>query len=195
MALQEDKKQTDSEIAKQFLSLHYPDTVYGSDEKETYATFESEARKNMFLQAVRDGEIEIALKLILYDLVNVSVFDGYGNTALHYSCYFNQLKLMDFILKCNNIDINQINTSKATPLHLASEMKNIKCVTKLINANDSGYELDINAKNSNNWTALHFACFVNIETIKVSLKQKNKHNYKFEDDEEKSDEIDQDLLK
>ena len=102
--------------------------------------------------------------------MNVSVFDGYGNTALHYSAYFNRLKLMDFIFKCNEIDINQQNTSKATPLHLASEMKHIEAVRKLINANNNGYKLDINALNSNNWTALHFACFVNVASVN---KQKN----------------------
>eukprot|EP01084_Bolivina_argentea_P317777 550998_1 len=174
MAQQEQKKQTNAEIAKVFLDTHCPDTIYAENELQTYKKFEEKARKNMFLQSVRDGETEIALKLVFYELVNVNVFDGYGNTALHYSCYFNRLNLIDFILQCNDIDINQQNTSKATPLHLGCEMKHFEAVQKLIHAN--GYNININAVNSNNWTALHYACFVNINLI-------NKSN-----DEEKLDE-------
>ena len=116
------------------------------------------------ISSVRDGEVEIALKLVVYEVVSVGVSDGYGNTALHYSSYFNRLRLIDFILKCNGIDINQCNTSDAAPLHLASERKHVEAARRLLDAD--GYSVEIEATNSNGWTALHFACFVDVEKVK-----------------------------
>lgn len=61
-----------SKIAFNYLNKYYPNTKFANNEKETYAKMTKEKPKNMFLQSIRNGETEISLKLIIYNLIDIN---------------------------------------------------------------------------------------------------------------------------
>ncbi|ETO22953.1 hypothetical protein RFI_14239 [Reticulomyxa filosa] len=169
-----------SQYAKQFLQENFPGCVFADKESKAYKAMESENRKNTFLQTVRDKETEISLKLIMHEIVtDLNLSDGYGNTALHYSCYFGHYLILRFLLSCLEKDISPIslwamNTVGASPLHLASEMKQLLCVKMILESIKMRPSLkQINQCNINGWNALHYVCSLRDVNNNIGLTLNN----------------------
>jgi len=64
---------------------------------------------------------------------NLDSLDSIYSTPLHWACYTNSLKAIDYLL-CNNIELNQRNNEGFTPLHLAIINDNIHIIKRLLRA-------------------------------------------------------------
>jgi len=108
-------------------------------------------KKNIFLFAARQGELEIMRKMVKYGADPMKC-DGYDNNALHYASYFHFLTMAKFLMNLE-LDVNSGNHIGNTPLHLACETNGFKLVEFLI-ANGA----DIHIQNTFfKQTALHVA--------------------------------------
>ncbi|CAF0709040.1 unnamed protein product [Brachionus calyciflorus] len=81
-----------------------------------------------FLENSRYGNIEKVVEIVEQKSLEVKNFKinyrgihkrFYGWTALHLSCYFNQIEVVRYLLKQPDIDINITNNENDTPLHKA----------------------------------------------------------------------------
>ena len=102
--------------------------------------------------------------------------DDYGNNLLHYMCTNTEFKLeiIKFLID-SNVDINQQNVVKKTPLHLLVEFNNELClknVEKFLK-----YKCDLSIKDDNNNTAFHLACMNKNVTINILELLKTKEIY------------------
>lgn len=95
-------------------------------------------RPNILLRAVKDGELEIAAKLIMsFSLCPAerkrlidSTVDGYMNSSLHYASYYGHIEIVKLLLE-NGAEANVTNHVGNTPLHLACEankQKSVECL-------------------------------------------------------------------
>lgn len=82
------------------------------DEMANSGTSQSHATE-MFL-AAQEGDIELLKSLIDVKKVNVNAKDkeGYGQTALHYGCWFGNLKVVELLIS-RKADINAVNDVSA----------------------------------------------------------------------------------
>lgn len=110
--------------------------------------------KKALLYSIRDGEEEVALKLISYG-ADVHQCDGYGNSALHYCAFWKKVPMITVakVLVEKGAGVDVLNTIKSSPLHLCCENDNVDMVRFLI---DSGASLDI--QDMCGCTPLHKAC-------------------------------------
>ena len=92
-----------SKLTKEYLDREYPLTQFPKNEKSYLKSMKNNSDKNIFLQLLRDGELEISLKLIFYKLIDLYKFndikDGYSNGIIHYCSFFNRTKLLKFFLE------------------------------------------------------------------------------------------------
>ena len=87
--------------------------------------------KKMLLQAIRDGEEELAIKWIIYG-ADVCQADGYSNSAMHYCAFWGRLPLVARLLLGRGADVNARNNQQSTPLHLACEARQADMVRLLL---------------------------------------------------------------
>ena len=93
-----------------------------------------------------------ALKCLLRDYpINQPSKKGY--TALMFAASSGNLKMIEYLLECEHIDVNIQNNSGTTALMFALRSGNIEVVKKLLQHK----ETDINLKNKQNFNALDFA--------------------------------------
>jgi ankyrin repeat protein len=110
----------------------------------------------------------------IFDLLNnnkdISIplselIDNNGYTAIFYAVMYNNY----YCLKKLKKNINLVDNSNNSVLHLACKNNNIDMIKKLIE-----YEINTNLININNYTALHIACInKNIEIIEILIKYSN----------------------
>lgn len=87
-------------------------------------------------------------------------------TRLHYACYFNYKKIIDFLLN-NNANINAQDKHLLTPLHYSLWMEYDELSDYLINRG-----ADINLPDYNGSTPLHYSCFDGLYKISKILLNK-----------------------
>ena len=93
-----------------------------------------------------------ALKCLLRDYpINQPSKKGY--TALMFAASSGNLKMIEYLLECEHIDVNIQNNSGTTALMFALRSGNIKVVEQLLQHKG----IDINLKNEQNFNALDFA--------------------------------------
>ena len=100
--------------------------------------------------------------------MNINSTDKLGNTCLHWACFYNNAKVLNFLLLCEKINVNIKNKSGFTPLHYSVLGRNIKAIKKLIASGG-----DISIVNNENETCINLAEKKNYKDIKDILIQKN----------------------
>ena len=93
--LQNDTLSLLSQNVKEYLDRELPLTQFPKDEKTLLISMIKNTPRNMFLQAIRDGELEIALKLIYYKIINIlslilNVYKYDKNTTVNCCVYLNE---------------------------------------------------------------------------------------------------------
>ncbi|KAI9291279.1 hypothetical protein K502DRAFT_358186 [Neoconidiobolus thromboides FSU 785] len=56
-----------------------------------------------------------------------------GDTLIHLCCRYQLNKLLNYFLKLNLFNINQLNYNSFTPFHIAIQMKDLNCINLLLN--------------------------------------------------------------
>jgi ankyrin repeat protein len=163
-----------------------------------------------FLDAARDGDVA-AVRQFLAGGVNVNARDIYGTTALHCVIDWNQIEVAGVLLEVEGIEVNAGNFYGTTTLHWAAMYGWIEIARMLLSkgakvnvknaAGDTPLhtaatydqpeiveillehpEIDINAKNKDNETAMHLAVMRgNAETVRRLLGKGAEVNAKDKD--------------
>lgn len=113
----------------------------GSDYNETYVNSQFEVFKKI---------IEIDNTLAYKELLRKESI-GSGN-YLHRAVYFNNDKIVDYLINKLNFNVDEINLNNETSLMIAAKENNIETVKCLLNNN-----ANVTLKNNNQKTALDFA--------------------------------------
>ncbi len=113
----------------------------GSDYNETYVNSQFEAFKKI---------IEIDNTLAYKELLRKESI-GSGN-YLHRAVYFNNDKIVDYLINKLNFNVDEINLNNETSLMIAAKENNIETVKCLLNNN-----ANVTLKNNDQKTALDFA--------------------------------------
>lgn len=127
-------------------------------EKIRLHTFYNKKHENYFLSnrnefpplhtAIKNKDYNKVFRLIKYTDINVTT--GNGFSPLHVAARFNYFEIIDLLIE-NGADVNLKNAFGWTPLMVACEHDNLKCVRKLCKVSN----LDINHQSSvGNWSAL-----------------------------------------
>lgn len=113
----------------------------GSDYNETYVNSQFEVFKKI---------IEIDNTLAYKELLRKESI-GSGN-YLHRAVYFNNDKIVDYLINKLNFNVDEINLNNETSLMIAAKENNIETVKCLLNNN-----VNVTLKNNDQKTALDFA--------------------------------------
>ena len=87
--------------------------------------------------------------------------DSIYSTPLHWACYTNSIRAIDYLL-CNNIELNQRNNEGFTPLHLAIINDNVHIIKRLLRAG-----ADKNIVDNNNRTPEDLAKLKQKKCLKI----------------------------
>ncbi|KAF0718273.1 Aste57867_1794 [Aphanomyces stellatus] len=115
-----------------------------------------EAGKSL-LQAVQNGQNDIALKLLELDAININVRDETGDTVFIVACLNSKLRIVDAILgrKDFHETINEKGDMRRTAFAQSCQMGLLSVVARLLQEP----RIDINATDEIDDTALTLACF------------------------------------
>lgn len=110
-------------------------------------------------------------KLLVVDAgADVNSTTDEGLTALSLACSCRHVDIVEFLLSCENIDVNKENDNKGGhfPLFVACSSLDIEvAIVKLLLSHPN---IDVNKRTNNNGTALNMVCGLkNIEIIKLLL--------------------------
>ena len=129
--------------------------------------------RSILFNPIKFNYIDI-LKLLLYfnnSVIGVSLIDiqdNTGNTALHYSIIFDNMKAFKLLVESeSNILIKDNNSDDS--LHLAVLYKRLEILKEILKIKN----LNINSTNENKETALHYACNYNLNEIANLLIKAN----------------------
>lgn len=128
--------------------------------------------------AIETGNMERVKKLLnedneIHNYINEK--DDEGNTPLHYAIYYDNLELIELLLKQKNIKVNAKNEKGFAPLHIVILGNSINSLNILEYLLDNG--ANINVQDKNGHTPLHVAISQNdIEVIEMLLERRIKIN-------------------
>ena len=123
--------------------------------------------KTPVMYACYDGGRLDNIKMFLKFGADIQASSSNGSTVLHFASRYSKKKVVEFLLKLNEISVNATDNSNRTPLMYAcydgGRFDNIKMIIQ------NG--ADIQASSSNGSTVLHFASqFSNQEAVEFLLK-------------------------
>jgi ankyrin repeat protein len=107
--------------------------------------------------AVSNNSFE-AVKLLVENGANINVSDSMGNSLMYYLLKFSSKSKMELLEKKMNYLIkkgiakNKIQANGNTLFHIIVDKNNVDLIEKI-----KDFEIDINSRNENGLTALHFA--------------------------------------
>ena len=103
--------------------------------------------------ACLDGGCLDNMKTLIRYGADINARDIDGSTLLHFASRYSNQEIVEFLLKLNQISVNATNNDQATPLMLAcsdgGRLDNMKTLIQ--------YGADINARDIDGSTLLHFA--------------------------------------
>ena len=118
----------------------------------------------LHIACIFSGNVELVRYLVEEADCDINAKGSNDNTSLLWACYKNQLEIVKFLTskpECNRESANKLGN---LPLHLTCGFSgNVELVRYLVKEADC----DINAKGSNDYTSLHWACEKNqLEIVK-----------------------------
>ena len=98
----------------------------------------------------------------------LDVLDERGHSVLHKACFSGNERVLQFLLQTRKVELEAVDKSKRTCLHVAALLGKAKALTVLLEAG-----LKISLPDANNCTALHLAVTSNqVQTVQVLLSYK-----------------------
>jgi ankyrin repeat protein len=134
---------------KKLLDEH-PTSKIVSSTKQMIERTEKAKDANLFLNAIKNGDIERIKKLISQG-ANVNAKDNKGMTPLHEAAYYGRRQVAK-VLIAEGANVNATDTAGQTPLHIAANF-GAKFVPELLLANGA----QVNARDNSGNTPLHDA--------------------------------------
>jgi ankyrin repeat protein len=128
----------------------YPTSKIVSSTKQMIERTEKAKDANLFLMAIKNGDVERIKKLISQG-ADVNAKDNRGMTPLHQAAYYGRRQVAK-VLIAKGANVNATNTAGRTPLHIAANF-GPKWVLELLLANGAS----INARDIAGNTPLHAA--------------------------------------
>ena len=122
-------------------------------------------------EAVRQGNVSKIGDIFQSGFVHVNAQTESGDTALHLAILFGHYQDVVPLLITKNANVNLVNNTKDSPLHMAALKGNIEVAQMLI---ESGAEL--NAKNNLNMTPFHITQLKGFDQLSQYLMQKGARN-------------------
>ena len=77
---------------------------------------------------------------------NLNNYDKANSTPLHWACYTGSLKVVDYLLCNDDVELDQTDDQKVTALHLAVICDNIQIIKRLLRAGANRYIKDNNGR-------------------------------------------------
>jgi ankyrin repeat protein len=136
--------------AFQKLLDEYPTSKIVSSTKRMIERAEKAKDANLFLEAIKKGDIERINKLISQG-ADVNAKDNRGMTPLHKAAYYGQRQMAEVLIG-KGANVNETDTAGRTPLHIAANFGS-KWVPELLLANGAS----ISARDMAGNTPLHAA--------------------------------------
>jgi ankyrin repeat protein len=116
--------------------------------------------------AAQNGAKEALLRLIAHK-ANINAFSNLRGNALHFAIHGNHYDIVKILLE-NGIDVNKVNSSKATPFVWNGYIGNVKIAQLLLQ-----YKANPKITNIHHYTALHTAAMRGKdELLRFLIKQK-----------------------
>lgn len=109
--------------------------------------------------------------------------DYFGESLVHYAVEYNSNVEVLKILRKKKFDFSEVSNSGQTILHFAAHNKNTKILDYILKHH---IYKDINEKDNDGWTALHYAAFYNPNSEIIDLLLKCGANYKLRTDKGES---------
>jgi ankyrin repeat protein len=131
----------------------YPTSKIVSSTKQMIERAEKAKDANLFLKAIKKGDIERIRKLISQG-ADANAKDNRGMTPLHKAAYYGRRQIAE-VLIAKGANVNETDTAGQTPLHIAANF-GAKFVPELLLAKGA----DVNARDNSGNTALHEAAGV-----------------------------------
>jgi 26S proteasome non-ATPase regulatory subunit 10 len=95
--------------------------------------------------------------------------DDDDRLPIHWAVSYNHLPIVQILVQAKNFDVDVMDGSGWTPLMMACSRKDAEAIVDLLLSKDA----DVNAKNNNGQTALHFcASKANLDIARTLLSQK-----------------------
>jgi ankyrin repeat protein len=122
---------------------------------------------------LKDDNINVLTDLFNQKNVDANIKGGYGYSLLHVACdHINKfpLDLFKFLIETMGYDVNAQGNYKDSPLHIAlryfdpNDGGDISVLQYLFNQKG----INVNIKNSNRYTLLHYAC-ININKLPIEI--------------------------
>ena len=131
----------------------YPTSTIIPSTKQMMERAEKAKDANLFLKAIKNGDIERIKKLISQG-ADINAKDKRGMTPLHEAAYYGRRQMAE-VLIAKGANVNEADTAGQNPLHIAADF-GAKFVPELLLANGA----KVNAKDNSGNTALHYAAGV-----------------------------------
>ena len=113
------------------------------------------SKEEQFWHAAGAGDLDIVKKLSSDPTLDVNWIGlERGDIPLHRACRFGHLLVVEFLLKLENIDVNDENERGASPFYLACQEGHTEVVSLLL----ADARIDIHHPNSNGATPFFMAC-------------------------------------
>lgn len=135
-------------------------------------------------EAIRTGQREIALQLIIGQLIDLHIRDALGQTALHAASQTGDKELCETLMAAGaEVDVH--DAQGITPLHIASHHGHDYLVSLMLEkVSAQKKQALLNAQTSQGWTALHYAAWhghmesaailiIHHAPLEISCREKN----------------------
>ncbi|KAH7114319.1 ankyrin repeat-containing domain protein [Dendryphion nanum] len=120
-------------------------------------------------EACREGQISRFESLLSANPKLATLRDDDDRLPLHWAVSYNHLPIVSQLVQLKTFDVDAPDASGWTPLMMSCSRKDGDEIAKLLLAKDA----DVNAKNNNGQTALHFtASKANLDMAKLLITQK-----------------------
>ncbi|XP_065826100.1 uncharacterized protein [Oscarella lobularis] len=105
------------------------------------------------IMACQEGHLD-TVQLLVFKQCDINIRTKNGWTALHVASYHGQFAVTEYLIDHFGVNVDEQNDNGWTSLMMACQKGHLNTVSLLVSK-----QSDINIKEKNGWTALHFASF------------------------------------
>ena len=170
-----DMKNSKANSKKKTLSNISESELENCNEEEEENNIIKETPLDHLINSIKANNYNKFISIIKKNNINsIDNLEKNGWNLIHYSCYYGNDLITNYLVYTSNCDINLKNKDGWTPLHLAVLKHHEECVRILLSNN----KLNVNSIVDNVGTALHLACKINNLKIVCLLLLKSDLNIK-----------------